>query len=180
MKTQVLTKAFSENAGRKKQKKYRIRKKVILAVIIGILMGFGVDLLISQLAGEETLWMPFGYGAANVLSESMEPTFSEGTLLFIKETKNVSPGDIVVYQAGTELIVHRVVAAKKNTIVTKGDANSVCDEPFCRTALKGKVIGWIPYLGTIVNTLEILVIVFAAGIFIRWMIQKITGQRLNP
>lgn len=125
-----------------------VLRRIFLA-LAGLLLGVNVYLANARgILGNE-LPMPFGYGLANVLSGSMEPTFSKGTLLFIKETKEAEVGDIVVYQAGQELIVHRVIALAGEEVITRGDANNVADEPFDRSELKGRVIGWIPVLGTV-------------------------------
>lgn len=98
--------------------------------------------------------MPFGIGMANVLSGSMEPTFSKGTLLIFRKTQEAARGDIVVYQSGNSLVVHRVKDIRKNQIITQGDANNAPDQPFDRTEIRGVVIGWIPYLGAILNRIR--------------------------
>lgn len=98
--------------------------------------------------------MPFGIGVANVLSGSMEPTFSKGTLLIIKKSEDYQVGDIVVYQSGPSLVVHRVIELDGDTVVTRGDANNVSDTPFDRAEVKGVVVGWIPYLGEISSLMK--------------------------
>lgn len=169
MKTQVLPTTFAE---KQKRRKYQIRKRRMLVIAVGVLMGCSIYLLGSKMAGEKRLWMPFGYGAANVLSGSMEPTFSEGTLLIIKEAKETKPGEIVVYQAGEELIVHRVVAIDGDKIIAKGDANRSCDEPFDKSALKGRVIGWIPHIGAISNIVENIILLLAGLILTAWCLRR--------
>lgn len=178
MKTQVLPTTFAGKQKRRKQRKYRVRKRVILILIMGILMGSSIYLLLSRMAGDNQLWLPFGYGAANVLSGSMEPTFSEGTLLIIKEAKETKVGEIVVYQADEELIVHRVVSVEGDIIVTKGDANAVCDRPFRDSALRGKVIAWIPHAGVIANALENVVLVITALILVTVVVRRIRNKEI--
>ena len=125
-----------------------------LLALAGLLLGLNAYLANARgILGNE-LPMPFGYGMANVLSGSMEPTFSRGTLLFVKEGQDVQVGDIVVYQSGQELIVHRVIAVSGETIMTQGDANNAADEPFDRSRIKGKVIGWVPVLGSVAAVLK--------------------------
>lgn len=178
MKTQVLPTTFAGKQKKRKQRKYSIRKRVILVLVMGILVGSSIYLLLSKSAGEDQLWMPFGYGAANVLSGSMEPTFSEGTLLIIKAARETKTGEIVVYQAEDELIVHRVVSVEGDIIVTKGDANAVCDRPFRKDALRGKVIAWIPHVGAIANILENVVLAATALILMIVVVRRIRNKEV--
>lgn len=144
----------------KKQTDEKINKKGhsiirrILLVLIGLIIGGNIYFANAKGIVGNQLPMPFGYGLANVLSGSMEPTFSKGSLLFVKDTKNVKEGDIIVYQSGQELIVHRIIALKDKEVITQGDANNVADPPFAKTQMKGKVIGWIPVLGSIAAILK--------------------------
>lgn len=145
-------------------------------MIFGII--FGVNIYLGNATGivGNKLPMPFGYGLANVLSGSMEPTFSKGTLLIVKEETKPEKGQIVVYQSGNELIVHRIVNINKNTIITKGDANNIADEPFDKTQIKGVVIAAIPVLGTIAGILKtptgMILMLLAAFILIEVSFRK--------
>ena len=151
-----------------KTKKPVLRR--LLLIIIGLILG--LNLYFANAGGilGNQLPMPFGYGLANVLSGSMEPTFSKGTLLLVKDTRDVQEGDIVVYQSGRELIVHRIIALSDNEVITQGDANNVADEPFAKAQLKGKVIAWIPVLGSVAALLKtpvaIIVILLLAFLLI--------------
>lgn len=160
------TNQHSEKDNRKKK---QIMRRLLL-IIGGLILGLNLYFANAGTILGNQLPMPFGYGMANVLSGSMEPTFSKGTLLLVKETQNVQEGDIVVYQSGRELIVHRVIALSEDEVTTQGDANNVADEPFARTQIKGKVIGWIPVLGSIMAMLKtpiaVIVILILAFILI--------------
>lgn len=140
-----------------KQKAGILQKPLVrrlILVLAGLILGCNLYFAnASGLAGNQ-LPMPFGYGLANVLSGSMEPTFSKGTLLLVKKTESIAPGDIVVYQSGRELIVHRVIEISGDTVITQGDANNISDPAFSRSQIKGTVIGWIPYLGTAAGLLK--------------------------
>lgn len=137
---------------KKKSSKNFIRRLVLVA--LGIVLGINLYMANANKLLGNRLPMPFGYGAAVVLSGSMEPTFSKDALIFVKETDEVRVGDIVVYQSGNELIVHRIVSISKDMVVTQGDANNVADPPFEKSAVKGVVLGWIPYAGILVNILK--------------------------
>ena len=152
----------------KKKNKKAVWRRLVL-VLIGLLLGVNIYLANARGIMGNQMPMPFGYGMANVLSGSMEPTFSKGTLLLVKETDDVSVGDIVVYQAEHELVVHRVTAIDGDTVITRGDANNADDAPFDRSEIKGKVIGWIPYMGSIVNILKTptgLILMICCGFFL--------------
>lgn len=139
------------------KKRKRIKKNIIrriILLVLGIIFGVNVYLGNATTIVGNKLPMPFGYGLANVLSGSMEPTFSKGTLLVVKEEKDIKKGEIVVYQSGSELIVHRVIDIDKNMITTKGDANNIADPTFDKTQIKGVVVLTIPILGTIAEILK--------------------------
>lgn len=139
-------------------KKRKIKQNAIwrhiLLVICGLLLGINIYLVnASNLLGNK-LPMPFGYGAAVVLSGSMEPTFSKDDLIIVKKKDSFDIGDVVVYQSNDSLVVHRVVSMDGDMVVTKGDANNIEDASFDKSAIKGVVIGCIPSLGIVVNAIK--------------------------
>ena len=133
-------------------KKTVIRR--ILLAVLGLILGVNLYLANAKSIVGNQLPMPFGYGMANVLSGSMEPTFSKGALLVVKKSDNVKKGDIVVYQSGSELIVHRIIAIDGDEVQTQGDANNVADPVFEKNEIKGVVLFWIPGLGTVAEILK--------------------------
>lgn len=146
--------SMKSQVDKKKNKRKKTVLRRLLLVIGGLILGLNLYLANAGGILGNQLPMPFGYGLADVLSGSMEPTFSKGALILVKDTADVQKGDIVVYQSGKELIVHRIVDLKKNQVITQGDANNVADAPFSRTQIKGKVIGWIPGLGNVASILK--------------------------
>ena len=141
----------------KEKNKKRIWKgifRIVLLSICGMILGLNLyQLNANRLVGNQ-LPMPFGYGAAVVLSGSMEPEFSKGDLIFVKETLEYAENDIVVFQDGNTLVVHRIIEIDEDTITTKGDANNAADEPITQEMIKGEVIGCIPFVGEIVNLIK--------------------------
>ncbi len=87
---------------------------------------------------------------AVVSSWSMEPVLHVGDIVIVSGSSSYSVGDIVVYDNGRNLIVHRIVGVQGSHYITKGDANSFPDNfrPSIKD-VKGKVIVVIPYLGSI-------------------------------
>lgn len=141
---------------------------VILAIFIGVNV-FWMNA--SHLAGN-AVPMPFGIGASVVLSGSMEPALSVGDLLIIREQEHYEVGSIVVYQSGNMPVVHRIVDLTGESVTTRGDANNMSDEPIPITAVKGEVIGAIPWVGNVVWALKspvaVLIMLAAAVLMVEW------------
>ena len=74
-----------------------------------------------------------GYRVFNIVSGSMEPTYSVGDLIYVKEVDPAAivPGDVITFVLNEDLVVatHRVVRvdAEKQRFYTKGDANETED-----------------------------------------------------
>jgi len=153
----------------KKQKGNSQILRRILLIICGAILGMNIYYLNSANLIHNNLPMPFGYGAAVVLSGSMEPELSAGDLIFVKEAATVKTGDIVVFQEASILVVHRIIDVDGDVITTKGDANSVADQPIDRSVIKGKVMFAVPYVGTLVNILKTpfgVIFIIAAAILL--------------
>lgn len=134
--------------------------------VLGVILGVNAYLANARgLAGNQ-LPMPFGVGAAVVLSGSMEPTLRINDVILVRKTDSYGVGDIIVYQSGQTLIVHRIIAKDGETVITRGDANNTADAPLEIRAVKGKVIARVPGFGTVVNALKtpagILIVLLAA------------------
>ena len=79
-----------------------------------------------------------GYMPMSVQSESMNPTFKEGDLIFIKETDlmDLKTDDVITFYTiiqGTRVLnTHRIIEVKDNgsanIFITKGDNNPIKDE----------------------------------------------------
>ena len=112
---------------------------VILVVI------FAVFLMGSRLVGLQVF---------NVISGSMEPTYSVGDLLYVKtvDPDSVKVGDPITFVLNEDLVVatHRVVAvdSANRQFITKGDANETEDaNPVHFNNLVGVPVFAIPLLG---------------------------------
>ena len=128
--------------------------RLVILVVCGTILGLNVYQANAKSLMGNRMPMPFGYGAAVVLSGSMEPELSVGDLILVKETDSVQVDDVVVYQDTYSLVVHRVVGVDEDMITTKGDANNVSDDPMDISLVKGKVFLVIPGIGHLVNFLK--------------------------
>lgn len=128
--------------------------RVSLLILCGAILGFNIySANANSLVGDK-LPMPFGYGAAVVLSGSMEPELSKGDLIIVKETNSYNCEDIVVFQDGNSLVVHRIIEKTDEEVVTKGDANNTDDGAIEISRIKGEVVFYIPYIGTVIEFIK--------------------------
>lgn len=155
-----------------------IIRRVIL-VILGLIIGTNAYLANAKTLTGNQMPMPFGYGAAVVLSGSMEPVLSKGDLIIVKEKESYKVGDVVVFQSGKSLIVHRIIKIDDKKVITQGDANNVADPEFDTQFIKGKEVFRIPYIGVLVDiiktptgTIVILILAF-------WMVEYSFRKQKN-
>ena len=111
--------------------------RIVLIVCISVIFGFGVYRLSAVGIGKNQLPMPFGFGLSVVQSGSMEPTFEVGDLIIVTQSDDYEVGDIVVFQDGRSLVVHRIVEIDGEQIITQGDANNTSDAPMTARDIKG-------------------------------------------
>ena len=155
-----------------------IIRRVIL-VILGLIIGTNAYLANAKTLTGNQMPMPFGYGAAVVLSGSMEPVLSKGDLIIVQEKESYKVGDVVVFQSGKSLIVHRIIKIDDKKVITQGDANNVADPEFDTQFIKGKEVFRIPYIGVLVDiiktptgTIVILILAF-------WMVEYSFRKQKN-
>lgn len=128
--------------------------RTALLVIVGLILGVNVYLWNARSLMGNSLPMPFGYGAAIVLTGSMEPTIMADDLILVAEQESYEIGDVVVYQSGSILVVHRIVGMDETTVTTQGDANNAPDAPVRREMIKGEVVGTVSGVGSLVRLLK--------------------------
>ena len=117
----------------------------VTTVLVVLVVVFAVFLMGSRLVGLQVF---------HVVSPSMEPTYSEGDLLYVKEVDpdSVKVGDPITFVLNEDLVVatHRVVAidSENRQFITKGDANETEDAaPVHFNNLIGVPVFSIPLLG---------------------------------
>ena len=143
--------------------------RIILIVFVLLVVYCCVFSLIARFVKSESIPMPLGFGAATVLTGSMEPTLHVNSVVVVTKASHYEVGDIVVYQTGGTPTIHRIIELDEASgmVVTQGDANNAPDEPFTTSRLKGKLAFSIPFVGivfrfikTVPGIIMILVLVF--------------------
>lgn len=90
----------------------------------------------------------------------MEPELSVGDVIVVREAEaeEYKEGDVVVYQSGKSLVVHRIIEkqgeGKEARIVTQGDANNAPDEPITGADIRGELKLHIPKLGYMIDMIR--------------------------
>lgn len=142
-------------------KRFRRKKKILATVLrlcflafVAIVLGVNVYLWNARSLVGSAMPMPFGVGSAVVLSGSMEPALQVDDLILVCEKAEYEVDDIVVFQDGHSLTVHRLIALDGDRVITKGDANNVADDPITPDRIIGAVFLRIPFLGLIARILK--------------------------
>ena len=101
-----------------------------------------------------------------VATGSMEPTISNGSVVFVRPREQYQAGDVITaFLSGEQTYTHRIVEIVDGQIFTKGDANETVDPtPTQQSRVVGKVVFHLPLLGFLSQKLSVpvLAIVFAA------------------
>lgn len=128
--------------------------RVFLFAVISLVIGCNLYTWNAKRVVGNALPMPLGYGVAVVLSGSMEPVLYIDDLVVIKATQDIDRGDIVIYQSGSSLVIHRVLSIDGETVVTKGDANNTEDDPINISDVKGKLVHTVRGAGTVTKVMR--------------------------
>jgi signal peptidase len=150
----------------------RAARVVAWVVILGTVAVLTVAVLVPRIAGA----VPY-----TVLTGSMTPTYSPGTLVVVKpvDPESIRVGDVVTYQLESgkpAVVTHRVVSQGFDgdgdvVLRTQGDANDAPDPDLVKAVqVKGVVWYAVPHLGRVSNVLtgkerQLGVYAAAAGLF---------------
>lgn len=97
----------------------------------------------------------FGWQEYIVRSGSMEPSIKKGSIVYLDnvEFEEIEKDDIIGYQSGVNLVVHRVISIdiSNQQLQTKGDANSDLDDYSVHDSLVvGKMLFSLPVFGYLI------------------------------
>lgn len=135
-------------------KKLKSALRVALLILVSLVLGVNLYTWNARSLLGNSLPMPFGYGAAVVLTGSMEPTIMQDDLILVAQQETYEPDDIVVYQSGPMIVCHRILSIEDETVTTQGDANNAPDAPIRLETIKGEVVGVLPGFGAVARLLK--------------------------
>lgn len=146
--------------------------KIIFIITLLIIAIYSSVILIQKIVLKDKTPSVFGIKNYIILSGSMEPTISEGDVVFVQKTNDIEKNDIVSYRFNNSVITHRVIEVTLNEnnekqFKTKGDANLVEDDVIVNIEnIEGKYLFKIKKIGKVIlflkNNMEIVILVFIA------------------
>ena len=143
-----------------KRKKYvNIIKKIMIVILVVLIYNIILIFISSENKGVGL----FGYNAYIITSDSMKPTINKGDVIITKECNEnaLQVNDIITFEQNQEIITHRIQKievnqdTKEKIYTTKGDNNNIEDSENIKfSAIKGKSVLTIPYLGKVISVIE--------------------------
>ena len=128
--------------------------RICLLVLISLIIGTMLYNWNARTLTGNVMPMPFGWGMSVVISGSMEPELSVNDLVIVREQAAYKTGDVVVYQSNQVLVIHRIISMDGDIVITQGDANDVADAPISVSAIKGREVAHIPFVGAVIRFLK--------------------------
>jgi sortase B len=124
--------------------------KVTGNLLIGLIILACLPVAVPKLLGIQTY---------NVISGSMEPSISVGSIVYVKnaEFDELAEGDVIAFESGASVVTHRITSidSQSKLITTKGDANDTEDfVPVAYVNVIGRVVAHVPFLGYIASWLS--------------------------
>lgn len=118
-----------------------------------------------------------GVASLVVIGGSMEPTINRGSIVYVQETNEYGPGDVISFSDGGQIVTHRIVTETEEGYITGGDANQAVDEePVSESQIIGEVILGVPSYGYFILYLS-NPIGFLIGVMLPGMILIILEMR---
>ena len=162
-----------------KKKKFLIIK-IIMAVIISFVLGFGIYMWNAQTIMGNSMPMPLGFGMAEVLTDSMtdpnhpETSIYRGDVIVVVPQDEYEVGDVVAFQSENIVVTHRIIEINEyGEFVTKGDSpeNTPDTDPLKKEYIFGKVVKVIPNMSGVIRFIKtpvvsMVILLVAALLFV--------------
>ncbi len=121
-------------------------RQIVTVILTGILLAAAGMLFLPKL---------FGLRELAVISGSMAPEIPTGSMVYVRDIKpeNLCLGDVCTYRLADSdvLVTHRVIGTdmENQTLITKGDANTIADAVVSFGQVVGRVEFHLPCMGRI-------------------------------
>lgn len=136
---------------------FRTLTSVIFWVITILLFFMVASGLYQHFFGQDKHTGFFGIGYAVVVSGSMEPNIHVNDMIIYQkhDQADYRINNVIVYERQNEdeaepiLITHRIKSIDGDTLITRGDANSLDDQPITFSRVVGRLVWRIPKVGAL-------------------------------
>ena len=126
---------------------------------------------------------PWGIKSFVVLTGSMRPTISQGSVIFTQENSQYKKGDVIAFRKNNITVTHRIVESNLMnngvTYETKGDANKAADDTAVTYKdVLGKQVATVPFIGNFILFMRslpgfVLLIILPALLYTTYEINNI-------
>lgn len=94
------------------------------------------------------VWPVPGFAGFIVSGGSMEPTIARGSIVYVQETGDYQPGDVITFSKGDQTVTHRIVNQTTNGYITRGDGNQRLDGwRVTEHQIRGELLLVVPFYG---------------------------------
>ena len=145
------------------EQKLKFRQKRASMVIADIIFCFAVFLIFISILtigikNDKTRAF-FGYSYFTVVSNSMRDEIPKGSLIFVKYTKDLKPGDNITFRMDQTLVTHKIIDIYENNgqtwFQTKGTNNTNPDDYAVNERdVIGKVVRTLPGVGALMISIN--------------------------
>ena len=158
----------------------------VLIGMLGLLLVLNLYVLCARALFDVKQPTVFGFTNAVVISGSMSGSIEVDDMVVTRAQGGYEPGDIVLFESGESLVVHRIIESEDAGFVTKGDANNAPDPMILDPdRIVGKVIAVVPGVGLAVSFLQSplgigLLVVLAAIVVAVMLLQDRKPTNVSP
>lgn len=152
----------------------------IVTIVLVVLIVLALVSIVTQRADGKKQITFLGWGAATILTGSMEPNIPVGSLILIHAQREYEVGDVVTFENGKTPVTHRIIATiGDEEVITKGDANNAKDKPIQKDQIVGKVVKVFPNGGKTLDFIRnpVFLGVVAAILVLIWVMPSKDTKR---
>ena len=145
----------------------------VLCILFALILIGNIYIILTRAITGKPQPRFLGFSVARIVSGSMSGEIEVNDMILTQKKRDYEIGDIVMYEADSRAVTHRIVEITPEGFITKGDANNTADaSPVTEEQIVGKVILIIPKAGNIIGFMRspmgLLSLVLIAALIAGW------------
>ena len=161
---------------------------LVFRILLVIVLVFNISVILMQNTADYAFIEKLPLAMLPIYGGSMEPVLKSGDVILTSSTdyEKLEIGDIVVFVSSGDLVAHEIKDIRGDTLITRGTANDISDEPVSREDYKAKMICSVPFVGAmwrisskplnfVIFAVLLTLLIFGKEIF-GFTYQKIAGK----